>query len=185
MESRIGLIRKFLYRWRWPNIFEVITFLFMFLYWTAFFLKLIFQGLYQSIDPKGTTYLNLLGLETFQYSILFIDYVVAWSLSAVLICYINIWLEPVNFIMKYFINFSKKFLFPLFILILCSTLIGGIYISAVFGSYLYNYQDFTFTWLISFLLITRGTMVRSFSHAYMVEDYEYVINRVNMIMLLI
>lgn len=157
----------------------------MFLYWTGFFLKLIFHGLYQSIDPKETEYLNLLGLETFQYSILFIDYVVAWSLSAVLICYINIWLQPVNFIVRYFINFCKKYLLPLLILILCSTLVGGLYISAAFGSYLFNYESYTYSWLVSFLLITRGTMLHSYSHSYLEEDYEYTTNRVNIFLFLL
>jgi hypothetical protein len=148
-------------------------------------LKLIFLGLYNDITPDEDAFLNLLTLETFQYTIFFIDYIVALSLSAVLICYINNWLTPVNFIMKYFTNFAKKYMLPLTVLIVCATLVGSLYLNAVFGLYLYNYENFWHTWIISFMLFTRGTLVHQFSHAYLDEDYEYIVNRVSIFYFLI
>jgi len=85
VEKRIGCWRRIIYRFRAPNIFEVITFLFVLMYWGNFILKLIFHALFTSVEIKENKFTNLLGLEAFQYTIFFIDYFIAWSLSAVLV----------------------------------------------------------------------------------------------------
>jgi uncharacterized membrane protein len=74
---------------------------------------------------------------------------------------------------------------PLTVLIACATLVGSFYLTAVFGFYLYNYENFFVTWIISFMMLTRGTMVHQFDHAYLNEDYEYVVNRVSIFFILI
>lgn len=85
IERRIGRWRRFIYKFRVPNIFEMMTLVFLFLYWTNLFLKIIFQMMFRHLAVVEGKFFDFLALETFQYSILFIDYVIAFTLSAVLV----------------------------------------------------------------------------------------------------
>lgn len=73
-EQQIGKCLRFWYRFRIPDVYQIITIAFLITYWLNLTLKLIFSGIYDSISPSDTNFIDLSSAESFQYAIFFFDY---------------------------------------------------------------------------------------------------------------
>ena len=120
-------------------------------------------------------------METFQYSIFFIDYIIAWSLSAVLVVYASSWLTPMRFIILCLNRFAQKYLVAILTILFTFCILGAFFLTAIFGLYIFKYENMIFTFMVAVLAITRGTIAHLYVHPYLSEDYEYYITRVGVI----
>lgn len=57
-------------------------------------------------------------------------------------------------------------------------LLSAFYLSVIFGLSMFNYEDNIYSFLVSILLITRGTLNYNYEHEELAEDDQYFIPRV-------
>lgn len=101
-------------------------------------LKLIFNKLYNDITMKDLKFLDIASLESFQYAIYFIDWVLAIFMALALLKYMNVWFKPVNFLMQYLTRFIINFFFyGSFFVILISTA-TALWIMCIYGPHMYR-----------------------------------------------
>ena len=70
----MGFFKTFFYRFRVPDFFQTVTFIFLLLYWVNLIMKLVFESYYNSIVIREKEYLDISQIETFQFVIFFFDY---------------------------------------------------------------------------------------------------------------
>jgi len=104
-------------------------------------------------------------------------------MALVMVCYINSWLKPMNFIMIYIGKFLVSFLPYITLLILLATLISALFINMIFGLHLKGTSSYLQSFLTSWLMLTRGPLVYIATFEYLEEGLEYISERVDIILL--
>ena len=180
----MGFFKTFFYRFRVPDFFQTVTFIFLLLYWVNLIMKLVFESYYNSIVIREKEYLDISQIETFQFVIFFFDYLMALSMALVMVCYINGWLKPLNFIVSYVGKFMVSFFPYITLLILVATLVTSLFLRMIFGMHLKGSEEYIQSFLTSWLMLTRGPMFYSYAHNLLNEDFRYLTESVNLSLLL-
>lgn len=182
IEAEIGNCKRFWKHFRLPNLFEIITLIFLLLYWITLLQKLIFHALFSSIEFKENEFLDITSLEEYQYAIQFFDFVIGLMLPAVAIINIYYWSEPLEFIMKYLIKYFTKYFIFILALVVIVCLVVAIVCTFFLGLHAYGYYNYEQAFLNQFLVLTWGPLF--YPRAYYLETYEYITKRVGIVPLI-
>lgn len=86
---------------------------------------------------------------------------------------------------QYLSKFIYKYLAPITILLLCTALISAFFLMAIFGLYLFGFENYIHSCLVAILIFTRGTINPNYEHRNLTETNVYLFHRVPPLLLFI
>ena len=164
---------RFWKRFKVPNTLEWIEIACIILFFLVIFLKAIHQGLYNNIKHDPNKFLNIGGLETFQYAILSIDYFFIILLSVTIMRYLSKYIDAANKTETILIKFLLKWSLPLTILILVYAMAYALFANISISKDVYGYDNYFISLLSMINMLSRGSMFYEFDLNSFTENVEF------------